>query len=267
MDSEDTPRRARALRFNVVLGALALVVGFGIASVPRLLDGGDEAQIADAARGNPRAIPTAPAASRSAPSPVLLTGPTAPEAPAPASPTPTDAVASFLRAEIEGDFKTSFGLLAAGDRAAQGSHAGWTAAHAQLPVVRHFSLGAARLASDRAEVDTTLGLKPELGPVVGLVPQTAFATWVALAEDGGWRVDYAESTLTPQYVDAGSASGAARQWVVDREGCRVRARAALLGVGILADDHPRTRRRGPGPPGTALARDRPGRSPLSTHQP
>jgi hypothetical protein len=221
------------LRFNVTLGALALVVGFGIAAVPRLLDDGGEAKITDAARGNPRAIPTA--AARAA-SPVLPVGPTAPEAPGPAAPTPTEAVASFLRAEADGDFETSFGLLAAGDRAAHGSHAGWTAAHAQLPVVRHFSLGAARIVSGRADVDTTLGLKPELDPVVGLVPQTAVATWVALAEDGGWRVDFAESTLTPHYVDVGSASGAARRWVAGRGGCHARARAALLGTGLLADE-------------------------------
>ena len=116
------------------------------------------------------------------------------------------------------------------------SRAGWTAAHAQLPVVRGYTLGTVRAGEGRALVDSTVELRPELDPVVGLVPGTVVATWVVLAEDGGWRVDFAESTLMPQYPPADVAPAAARAWVAERAGCGDKARAALLGAGTLADE-------------------------------
>jgi len=223
------------LRSQVLLGALALAVGFSVAAVPRLLDDDDGEVATKATRGNPRAIPTEPVAAREPIAPVPL-APTGPEAPAAAAATPADAADAFLRAEAEGDFAASYGLLATTDRTAHQSRAGWTAAHAQLPVVRDFALAAVRVAGDRAEVDSTVGLKPELGPVVGLVPGVAHATWVVRAEDAGWRVDFTESTLTPQYLAADEAPAAARAWVADRVGCRPRARAGLLGIGRFADE-------------------------------
>ena len=118
----------------------------------------------------------------------------------------------------------------------QRSRAGWTAAHAQLPVVRGYTLGTVRAGEGRALVDSTVELRPELDPVVGLVPGTVVATWVVLAEDGGWRVDFGESTLMPQYPPADVAPAAARAWVAERAGCGDKARAALLGTGTLADE-------------------------------
>ena len=231
-------RPSATLWSNIALGALALVIGFGVAALPRLLANDTDEVATKATRGNPRAIPTQPVTARAAtsPAPAVLTAPAAPEAPAPAAATPTAAVDGFLRAEKASDFSASFGLLAMGDRTTQQSRAGWTAAHAQLPVVRGFALGTVRAGTERAEVDSTLVLKPELDSVVGLVPAAATATWVVLAEDGGWRVDFAESTLTPQYPSPDAAPAAARAWVGDHGGCHGRARAGLLGVGSLADE-------------------------------
>lgn len=231
-------RPSATLWSNLGFGALALVIGFGVAALPRVLANDTDEVATKATRGNPRAIPTQVVTSRAAtsPTPAVLAAPVAPEAPAPAATTPMATVDAFLRAEKAGDFSTSFGLLAIGDRTTQQSRAGWTAAHAQLPVVRNFALGAVRAGSDRAEVDSTLVLKAELDPVVGLVPAAATATWVVLAEDGGWRVDFAESTLTPQYPSPDAAPAAARAWVGGHGGCRGRARAGLLGVGRLADE-------------------------------
>ena len=227
---------APTLRSQAGLGSLALVLGFGVAALPRLLDGGADERLTDAARGNPRSAATELVAPRAATPPVPPAAPTPPEAPAVAAATPTDAVGSFLRAEADRDFATSYGLLAATNRAAQQSRAGWAAAHAQLPVVRDFAIGAVRVAGDRAEVDSTIALKPELDLVVGLVPGSAVATWVARAEDGGWRVDFTESVLTPQWAPEDTAPTAARTWVADRAGCRAPARSALFGTGRLADE-------------------------------
>lgn len=79
------------LRSRVAIGALALVVGFGVAAAPRMLDGGGDVSATNATRGNPRAIATAPAASNAATSQMPLGTPTAPEAPEPAAATPARA--------------------------------------------------------------------------------------------------------------------------------------------------------------------------------
>jgi hypothetical protein len=221
---------------RVGLGALALVVGFSVAAVPRLVERGSDAESASAPRRHPRSASTERAASQATTRTLPLAATTTSEpADSPAA-TPTDAVDAFLRAEQQGEFATSYGLLVATDRMTHRSRAGWTAAHAQLPVVRGYTLGTVRAGQGRALVDSTVELRPELDPVVGLVPGTVVATWVVLAEDGGWRVDFAESTLMPQYPPADVAPAAARAWVAERAGCGDKARAALLGTGTLADE-------------------------------
>jgi hypothetical protein len=224
------------MRSHLALGALALVLGFGIAATPRLLSSGDDEHLTNAARGHPRAIPTAPIATPNAPVSPQVAVAAGPEPPAAPAPSPAAAVHAFLRAEAEGDFTSSYGLLAVGDRIAQRSRAGWAAAHAQLPVVRRFTIGDVRADNARAEVDAQVSLRPELDPVVGLVPGSAASTWIALAEDGGWRVAFADSTLTPKYPAVDGAPDAARSWVADREGCRSRSRAELLASGRLTDE-------------------------------
>ncbi|HEY8215695.1 MAG TPA: hypothetical protein VIH82_01075 [Acidimicrobiia bacterium] len=223
------------MRSQLALGALALVVGFAVAAVPRLLEGDDGLRVTKAARGNPRSIPTSPIKAPPAPSQPVAATPAAPEEPALAAVSPSDAVQAFLRAESTGDFATSYGLLAAEDRMAQRSRAGWVADHAQLPVVRSFVLGDARVTATRAEVDARVTLRPELDPVVGLVPATASATWIAVREDGGWRVAFAESTLIPEYAPPDTAPAAASSWVADRRACRAHERAGLLTTGRLTD--------------------------------
>src|SRR5262245_54790425 len=119
------------MRTQLALGALALILGFGVAAVPRLLSGGADEHVTNAARGNPRAIPTIPIDRHPAEQPAPVVG--VPERPGAPASSPADAVQSFLRAEARDDFETSYGLLASDDRTSQRSRAGWTAAHAQLP--------------------------------------------------------------------------------------------------------------------------------------
>ncbi len=235
IEQDDSVRGGTTRRSQAALAALALAVGFGVAAVPRLL-GDSGGALTDATRGNPRAIRTEPVAAQAPSASVPNATPTVSEPPAAAAATPADAVDAFLRAEVERDFETSYGLLAAPDRTVHQSRAEWRAAHAQLPLVREFTLGAVRIVGDRAEVDSTVALQPQLDPVVGLVPGSALATWIVLAEDGGWRVDFGESALVPQYVSDTAAPAAARAWVAERTGCGASARAALLGTGRLLDE-------------------------------
>ena len=65
-----------------------------------------------------------------------------------------------------------------------------------------------------------LVLRPELTSDAGLVPGNATATFTAVAEDGGWRVAYSDSTLVPQYAPATRAPAAVRSWVRARQDCR-----------------------------------------------
>jgi hypothetical protein len=222
-------------RSQVALGVLALVVGFGIAAVPRVVADDAGSRLTKAARGNPRAIPTVAGDARTAPTIDPPFAATAPESPSEPATSPAAAVETFLRAEAAGDFATSYGLLAADDRATQRSRAAWTAAHAQLPVVRGFTVGAVREHGSRADVDARVMLRAELGPVVGLVPATAAATWVTFAEDGGWRVAFGDSTIVPELAPADAAPAAARAWVADRDGCGARARAELFASTSLTD--------------------------------
>jgi hypothetical protein len=222
------------MRSRLALGALALVLGFGAAAVPRLLSADGDEHVTNAARGNPRAIPTVPIEPRATGQAAPL-GTAASEQPGAPASSPAEAVQSFLTAETHDDFDISYGLLASADRSTQRSRAGWTAAHAQLPVMRSFTIGAVRAAPERSEVDAHLALRPELDPVIGLVPDAMTATFVTLPEDGGWRVAFGDSALTPQYASETGAPMATRLWVRDRVGCRFRSAAGLLTTGRLTD--------------------------------
>ena len=225
-------------RSQLALGAVALVLGFGMAAVPGCSTTATQRASTNAARGNPRAIPTAAADPRTAPPVAALPAAATPEQPAAPAASPAAAVQAFLRAEADSDFATSYGLLAVDDRAAVRSRASWTAAHVQLPVVRGFTIGAVRETGTRAEVDTRVDLRPELGPVVGLVPATRRPRPGRRSpRTAGGASRCPDSTLAPEYPEATTAPVAARAWVADRRGCPERARAAgRFASSLLTDE-------------------------------
>jgi hypothetical protein len=213
-------RTVKRLLRDFAVAVSCAAVGFFAVAAPRIVDTDDGG--GDSGRANPRIAlsdvadnrdPTARAASASAEI----------EPPDAAAPTPVEAVGSFLAAETRGDYATSYGHLSASDRAAVGTRAEWEAAHAQFPTVTGATLGAASGDGPRVEVESEVTFDPGLDETRGLVPARADATWIAVAEDGGWRVAHSERRLTPMYPDANGAVIAAETWVRARVACRADA--------------------------------------------
>ena len=224
---------------DAVVVLFAVAVGFGIALVPHLLNDSGGEGIASPTKANPRVQLSTLADVRVAkPLPPATADPASVEPPAAPADTPVAAVTGFLDAEAAGDFAASYGGLSAPDRLRAGSRSEWTTAHAQLPTIRGFTLGETRFAPDRSEIDAEVELRPALDTIVGLVPARAHAVWIAVAEDGGWRVDFDNSSLVPEYAPDAAAVDAATSWISARVECR-RAphyRDGLLGVPALAAD-------------------------------
>ena len=209
-------RRVRRFVSTAVVVACCGAVGFVAAATPRFFDSDSES---GSSRGNPRIAlsdladardPTAPAAS----------GSTDVEPAGPPASTAVDAVQSFLAAEIRADYAVSYGLLSAADRADVGSRPEWEAAHGQLPIVTGVTLGVVTGDGTRAEVDAEVTFEAGLDETRGLVPAQAHGVWVAVAEDGGWRVAHSERNLLPQYPDGNGAVTAAETWAQVRTECR-----------------------------------------------
>jgi hypothetical protein len=142
------------------------------------------------------------------------------DAPDAAAPTPTDAVQRFLDFEIARDYDASYGLLSAGDRALAVTRAGWSSSHADIPAFAGYALGPPDVATDDAVVPADVRLRAALTPSTGLVPSRASAQFRTVAEDGGWRVAFDESTLTPRFLSQSKAPAAVRTWARARVQCR-----------------------------------------------
>ncbi|MGH3308044.1 MAG: hypothetical protein ACRDOX_10190, partial [Nocardioides sp.] len=90
----------------------------------------------------------------------------------------------------------------------------------QLPIVTGVTLGVVTGDGTRAEVEAEVTFEPALDETRGLVPARAHGVWVAVAEDGGWRVAHSERRLLPQYPDGNGAVTAAETWAQVRTECR-----------------------------------------------
>jgi hypothetical protein len=162
------------------------------------------------------------------------------ELPAPPA-NPVEAVHQYISAEIAGDGQRSFDLLAASSRTSAGSPADWVESAFQRPSILDFELDplAATPASgrDAVTVTGTVMLEPRLDEVSGFVPERADVDWRVVAEDGGWRVDIADSTLHPMLPDEAGATTAAAAWAAARQECRTDGEYAgsLLGSPVLSD--------------------------------
>ena len=220
---------------TLTIAVVALAVGFGGAAAARSLTSDSIPQQTRALSPHPRSVTPAAQprleADPSAAAPILAE-PEAPDAPAAS---PVAAVEQFLAAEQDGDWDTSFGLLSDADRAITPSRARWAAAHGDREEITGFEIGAVRPGLTSTEVDVVLHFHSQLDEVVGLVPATADSTWLAVAEEGGWRVRHAGTALHPRYPDTADASVAVREWIRDKKGCREAASSAHLGRPELLD--------------------------------
>lgn len=162
-----------------------------------------------------------------------ITGTVEPGAPADS---PEAAVTAFLDAELAGDFTASYLLLSATDREEYRTPAGWVASHADvLPPVTGYEVEDLAADDSRATIVTVTGFEPSLDQVVGLVPERARATWVAVAEDGGWAVALSESNFEPLHPPDAEATAAVQAWVRSHQECRPDGEhSPVLGLPALA---------------------------------
>lgn len=212
-------RTVRRLIRDGAIVACCGAVGFAAAAAPRLFE---TAGGSDGGRANPR-IGLSDLADGRDPATGVASGPSDVEPPGPAAATPVDAVERFLSAEVRADYATSYGFLSAADRAELGSRSEWEAAHGQIATPTGLTLGTTRRDGVRAEVEAELTFEPALDETRGLVPARASAVWIAIGEDGGWRVARSESRLSPQYPDATGAVSSAQVWAQARVACRTDA--------------------------------------------
>jgi hypothetical protein len=211
--------RARHLCFV----ALAATIGATAGLAPRLLDRSATESIYDEDRsvtslklpgdasGTPRAIKGA-----------IVAAPDRPVA----------AVEQFLAAEVAGDFATSYALLSRQDRAANVSASVWERRHATMPALRGFA--GARVDGNAGAVSVAIDYDAVLDPVLGLVPAHAVAAFATRAEDGGHRVHFSETAITPLHLDPAGAANAAARWADASRRCASppnQWRAELLGDG------------------------------------
>jgi hypothetical protein len=216
---------------------VALTVGFGVAAlVNAVRDRGGRGHASEGrsllgARSGRNAAagyqPSATAANGSS------SIPPSDNTPAPAAPTPRAAVETFLDLETKQDFVGSFGYLSAADRLKQRARSEWVAAHEHLPPISGYTL----LGVDGSTSRVDLQLRAGLDYVRGLTPAHATATFAAVPEDGGFRVAYAASAVTPVYPPEAGAVPAAQQWADARQACQHPPELAggLLGATYLAD--------------------------------
>jgi hypothetical protein len=208
---------------DLAVVAVGLVAGLGFAFGPRILDdAGAEKAAAQPTGAAPLAsLSTQQVANASvSAAKTLAAEPTVPDPPAAAAPSAGAAVEALLNAEVANRYDVSYGLLSAADRVRVGGRTPWVADHADIPQVTGFVVDAVSEEGDEATITTSTDLHASLDRIIGLVPAHARATWVAVREDGGWRVAYGRSRLEPQYPSDALAAAAAREWVAARQECR-----------------------------------------------
>jgi hypothetical protein len=141
------------------------------------------------------------------------------EPPGPAATDPASAVDTFVAAEANGDFATSFGLLSDDDRGRLHTEAQWVSVHASMPTLRSFDRQRVLTMDGQADVIGTARFEPSLDEVRGLVPATGDATWRTVAEDGGWRVAFGQTRIRPRYANAAALDEVVKAWADSRQRC------------------------------------------------
>ena len=166
----------------------------------------------------------------------------APLEPAPSTPAsdPTEAVRRYLSGEVDGDIEQSYAALSRSSRASVGSLAEWADPDFPRPTIVDFVIEPGTPGSSATTsvlVTGNVTLEPRLDQVSGFVPQRADVEWKVVAEDGGWRLDLLDSSLSPVLPDEHGATTAAARWATARQQCRTDAEyeGSLLGSPALGE--------------------------------
>lgn len=133
-----------------------------------------------------------------------------------------EAIRGFLDAEVDADFRTSFGYLAEPERASFGSPEFWVASHAnELAPITDFEIQESTPEGDeRVLVDTSVSFVPGLDQVIGLTPARASVTWdVVRGEDGSWGVSLDSSAARPEHPSDDGVVPAVESWATARQSC------------------------------------------------
>jgi hypothetical protein len=227
------PRRARRLLRDAAIAIVSLGVGLAAITMVQRDDGNDPAFLTDD-RASVAALPLPAVDDRAQ-------GDRAPVEPsrefAPID-DPTRALMTFLGAEQRDDFERSYALLVAEDRELFPSHARWEEAHRGMPEVTSFGpVEETERSAASVTFRVDLALRPRLDETIGVVAARATGSFVARQVGGDdWRIAFSESSLTPQYPDAGGARAAAVAWANARQRCERSAEwdGGLLGVAAEA---------------------------------
>lgn len=148
--------------------------------------------------------------------------------PAPAAPTPTDAVSRYIDAEIEANSVASYGELSASDRAAF-DFEDWESGQDERPPYVSFTI----LEASGETVVVDAQLTPAINEVVGVIPGRAEVTFEVIAEDGGYRVSLNDTAMQPRFPDRQLAAPVAQSWVTAVQACKSDERSALEYDGSL----------------------------------
>ena len=222
--SKSSSSRAARVARDISVGALGLLIG--LAGFAILRDDGTDGPRVDERRSVERLelAPDVNAApedeARSAPDSASV----ATTAPA--------AVDAFFAAEQRADFAASFTQLSSNDQQLYGSPAAWEQAHRDIPEVTGYAITGVEETAEGADVKVDLSLRAGLDEVVGLTPGRATAAVSVVAEAGGFRVEFAASTLVPRYADERGAArrrrrvGTRSSVLHGRDGARVERRVA-----------------------------------------
>lgn len=147
--------------------------------------------------------PAGPAAPFTSTAPVTIVAAPAADA--------ADAVRRYVTAEADGDWATSWSLLADGDRARAGSFEAWAdEADERLPL-----RSIEQLTVDGSTIDTVVTLEARLDETA-VVPGRARVRWRPVAAGGGWLVSVADTSVDPLLPDDAGAPAAAVAWVEAR---------------------------------------------------
>lgn len=134
------------------------------------------------------------------------------------------AVENFLAAEVANDLDASFALLSDQDRGDVPDAGAWVAAHADLlaPMTGYEVLGT-EAGEGGVGVITAVEFEPSLDEVRGLVPGPATVSWLAVEDQGGWRVSLEGSSVEWRYPPEAGVVPAAVEWLDSGAACAPRS--------------------------------------------
>jgi head-tail adaptor len=150
---------------------------------------------------------------------------------------PESVVSGFVAAEAAGSYDASYALLRAADREEVGSVEDWRELHADAWPVDSGEVVGTSSEGDQATVEMRMRFHAGIEDAVGLVPARGNARWLAVREDGRWRIAFNDVRIEAVYPEDGAAPGRVADWAKARQACGPAPEYGdgLVGFPALAD--------------------------------